>query len=121
MSSFSPIPLTPSMDKNTMISAINDAFRQIQAENRRQVITDENGNDIIVIGRQEDGSYNISMRDSDGREVLRIGPQPGGGYGFSMYDDANDERIRLGRQPDNTIKMVQTKPGSSILEAYGQG
>ena len=55
----SPIQLTPGMDQKTMVSAINDAFRQIESENRTKIIKDENGDNRIIIGRLPDGTYGI--------------------------------------------------------------
>lgn len=49
------------MPQNTLIDAINQNFRQIESESRRKVVTDENGYDRIIIGRQEDGTYSIKV------------------------------------------------------------
>jgi len=56
-----PLKLTESMPQNVMIDAINQNFRQIEGESRRKVVTDENGYDRIIIGRQEDGTYSIKV------------------------------------------------------------
>lgn len=56
-----PIQLTPNMDMATLVDAVNQNFRQIEAESRRKVITDEDGNDRIVIGKQENGDYAIKV------------------------------------------------------------
>jgi len=56
-----PLKLTESMPQNVMIDAINQNFRQIESESRRKVVTDENGYDRIIIGRQEDGTYSIKV------------------------------------------------------------
>lgn len=55
----SPIQLTPNMDMATMTAAINDVFRQIESENRTQVIRDENGINRIILGRLPDGTYGM--------------------------------------------------------------
>lgn len=47
------------MTKQVMVDAINQNFRQIEAESRRKVITDEDGNDRIVLGKLVDGTYNL--------------------------------------------------------------
>ncbi len=49
------------MPQNTLIDAINQNFRQIESESRRKVVTDENGYDRIIIGKQEDGTYSIKV------------------------------------------------------------
>lgn len=49
------------MDMNTLINALNQNFNQVQSQDRRKVITDENGNDRIIIGKQTDGKYNIRV------------------------------------------------------------
>ncbi len=57
----SPIKLTPTMDQNTMISVLNANFAQIESENRTKVITDENGDERILIGREPNGHYVIAI------------------------------------------------------------
>lgn len=52
-----PLKLTTSMPQNVMIDAINQNFNQIQLQDRRKVITDEDGTDRIVLGKLEDGTY----------------------------------------------------------------
>ena len=54
-----PIQLTPNMDIPTLVNAVNNNFRQIEAENRTKVIRDENGVDRIIIGRWPDGTYGL--------------------------------------------------------------
>lgn len=49
------------MPMNVLVDAINQNFRQIEDESRRKVFTDEDGNDTIIIGREEDGNYNIKV------------------------------------------------------------
>lgn len=57
----SPIQLTPGMDNAIMVSAINNNFRQIEAENRTKVIKDETGVNRIIIGRFPDGTYGLAI------------------------------------------------------------
>lgn len=57
----SPLKLTPTMSTQTMVDAINQNFRQIEAESRRKVVTDEDGVDRILIGKKEDGKYAIKV------------------------------------------------------------
>lgn len=59
-----PLKLTESMPQNVMIDAINQNFRQIEQESRRKVVTDENGYDRIIIGKQEDGTYSIKVSNT---------------------------------------------------------
>ncbi len=65
----SPIQLTPGMDNAIMVSAINNNFRQIEAENRTKVIKDETGVNRIIIGRFPDGTYGLAISIS-GVDVL---------------------------------------------------
>ncbi len=53
--------LSPNMDMNTLVSALNTNFNQLQAESRRKVVTDESGVDRIVIGKLESGDYGIEV------------------------------------------------------------
>ena len=65
----SPIQLAPGMDNAIMVSAINNNFRQIEAENRTKVIKDETGVNRIIIGRFPDGTYGLAISIS-GVDVL---------------------------------------------------
>lgn len=67
------IKLSPQMDMATLINALNTNFNQVQSQDRRKVITDEDGFDRIVIGKQEDGSYNIKV-SGDGKDVNTATP-----------------------------------------------
>lgn len=55
----SPIQLAPGMDQATMMSVINQNFRQIESENRTKVIRDEDGVNRIILGRMPDGTYGL--------------------------------------------------------------
>lgn len=55
----SPITLTPNMDSKTLVSSVNNNFKQIQDENRTKVIKDENGINRILIGKNPKGVYGI--------------------------------------------------------------
>lgn len=68
MSVPSYIKLSPQMDMATLINALNQNFNQIQSQDRRKVITDEDGFDRIVLGKQENGSYAIKVSE-DGKDV----------------------------------------------------
>lgn len=58
---FSPIQLTPNMDSATMVSVINENFRQLEAENRTKVIVDENGVSRVLEGRDPKGNYVLAV------------------------------------------------------------
>lgn len=57
MSVPSYIKLSPQMDMATLVNALNTNFNLIQSQDRRKVITDEDGTDRIVLGKLEDGTY----------------------------------------------------------------
>ena len=65
----SPIQLTPNMDMSTLTNALNDMFRQIESENRTQVIKDEDGKNRILIGRAPKGNYVVAI-SGEGVDVL---------------------------------------------------
>lgn len=92
--SLSVIPLGPGMDSATRDNAINNNFRQLEAENRTKTIKNESGKETITIGKQPDGKYS-----------------------FSFFDEDGDERIRIGTQPDGSVSMIVTKKGFDIHEA----
>lgn len=64
-----PIQLTPNMDMGTLTSTLNDMFRQIESENRTQVIKDEDGKNRILIGRSPKGNYVVAI-SKKGIDVL---------------------------------------------------
>jgi len=66
----SPIQLTPNMDINTLVTALNDMFRQIEADNRTQIIKDEDGKNRILIGRGPKGNYVVAI-SKKGVDVLQ--------------------------------------------------
>ena len=57
----SPIRATPNMSMADLVNAHNDLADQIEAENRTQVIRDENGVNRILIGRGPDGKYVVAI------------------------------------------------------------
>ena len=65
----SPIQLTPNMDMATLTTAINDMFRQVESENRTQVIKDEDGKNRILIVRAPKGNYVVAI-SKKGVDVL---------------------------------------------------
>ncbi len=65
----SPTQLTPNMDMSTLTNALNDMFRQIESENRTQVIKDEDGKNRILIGRAPKGNYVVAI-SKKGVDVL---------------------------------------------------
>lgn len=65
----SPIQLTPNMDMNTLTAAINDMMRQIEATNRTNIITDENGQKRAILGRAPNGEYLIAV-SAQGVDVI---------------------------------------------------
>lgn len=66
----SPIQLTPNMDINTLVTALNDMFRQIETNNRTQIIKDEDGKNRILIGRGPKGNYVVAI-SKKGVDVLQ--------------------------------------------------
>lgn len=66
----SPIQLTPNMDMNVLVTALNDMFRQIEADNRTQIIKDEDGKNRILIGRGPKGNYVVAI-SKKGVDVLQ--------------------------------------------------
>jgi hypothetical protein len=56
-----PIQLTPNMDMATLTNAINDMMRQLESENRTQIIKDETGKQRIILGRSPKGEYLIAV------------------------------------------------------------
>lgn len=67
---FSPIQLTPNMDTATLVSALNDMMRQLEAANRTQIIRDEDGVNRVLIGRDPKGNYVVAVTKK-GKDVLQ--------------------------------------------------
>ena len=66
---FSPIQLTPNMDTATLVNALNDMMRQLEAANRTQIIKDENGDNRILLGRDPRGRYIFAIT-IEGKDVV---------------------------------------------------
>jgi len=66
---FSPIELQPGADMNLLIQAVNDNFRQVASSNRTDIITDENGDQRILLGKQPNGEYGLYIT-KPGKDVL---------------------------------------------------
>ena len=47
------------MDMSTLVNALNQNFNQVQSQDRRKIITDENGTDRIILGKFPDGTYGL--------------------------------------------------------------
>lgn len=97
MSVPSYIKLSPNMDMATLVNALNQNFNQVQSQDRRKVITDEDGNDRIVIGKQTDGRYAIRTT------------QPG-----KDADSATNSELTF-NSDQNTFKIVGTGTISGTL------
>ena len=67
---FSPIQLTPNMNTATLVSALNDMMRQLEAANRTQIIRDEDGVNRVLIGRDPKGNYVVAVTKK-GKDVVR--------------------------------------------------
>ena len=67
---FSPIQLTPNMDTATLVSALNDMMRQLEAANRTQIIRDEDGVNRVLIGRDPKGNYIMAVT-VPGKDVVQ--------------------------------------------------
>lgn len=67
---FSPIQLTPNMDTATLVNALNDMMRQLEAANRTQIIKDEDGVNRVLIGRDPKGNYVVAVAKK-GKDVLQ--------------------------------------------------
>lgn len=91
------------MSQQVMVDAINQNFRQIEAESRRKVVTDEDGFDRILIGKKEDGKYAIKV-SAPGYDV----------------DDATDDQLVMSSDW-NMWKIIRsgeiTAPGATTRRA----
>ena len=67
---FSPIQLTPNMDTATLVNALNDMMRQLEAANRTQIIKDKDGVNRVLIGRDPKGNYVVAVTKK-GKDVLQ--------------------------------------------------
>ena len=93
----SVIPLGPGMDSATRDNAINNNFRQIEAENRTKTI-----------------------KNSEGKNQLTIGMYGNSRYGIVGYDLDGTPRILIGSAPsDGRIGIWVSKPGINVIEELG--
>ena len=59
----SPIQLTPNMDMQTLVNAINENFRQLELENRTKIMKDEEVTQRLLLGRAPNGEYLLAITD----------------------------------------------------------
>lgn len=69
MSVPSYIKLTPNMNTNTLVNALNQNFNQIQSQDRTKITTDENGINRILLGREPGGDYVLAIT-VPGKDVI---------------------------------------------------
>jgi len=87
MSVPSYIKLSPQMDMATLVNALNQNFNQVQSQDRRKVITDENGNDRIILGKRDDGTY--------GMKISEIGTSVGSATPTQIIFDSDNNLFKI--------------------------
>lgn len=65
------IRLQPGMDKDTMVSAINENFELLENLNRTQIFKDEKGVQRIILGRLPDGTWGLVISKT-GQDVVKL-------------------------------------------------
>lgn len=80
-----PIQLTPGMNQPTQNTIINNNFEKVKQDSITRIITDEDGNERILIGRRPDGTYGIDYA-LPGNSVKDASPDElGMSSRFNMY------------------------------------
>lgn len=64
------------MHTDTLVNAINDNFRQLEAENRVKAIRDADGKNRMIIGQWDANQYGILGSDAKGVRRILIGQNP---------------------------------------------
>ena len=101
---FSPIQLTPNMDTATLVNALNDMMRQLEAANRTKEIRNEEGENKILIGRNPNGQYGIYLEDN---VTMANGA-------IVVSENEDTARVIFGKLPDGSYGLVISKPGVDV-------
>lgn len=111
----SPIQLTPGMDSNSMISAINNNFRQIESENRTKIIKDEDGVKRVLMGRAPDGTYSLRV-SRDGVDVETAEPDE------LVFNSSNNlfKIVETGTTTITAPATTGTSTNSSVTHEVGK-
>ena len=65
------IKLTPNMRIETLVNALNTNFNQIQAQDRRTIIADQDGYNRVILGLLPDGTYGLVI-SKPGYDVVAV-------------------------------------------------
>lgn len=89
---------------------------------KRIVIQNSDGEDLIQLGKDDDGRWTLTFMDSGAHPVLRSGEFSDGLYGMQALDAAGDERVRIGEvAADNYGLRIKNAEGDTIYEVDDNG
>lgn len=89
---------------------------------RRIVIQSSDGQDLIQLGKDDDGRWTLTFLDDDGRVVLRSGEFAEGLYGMQALDGAGVERVRIGETASDDYGFrIRNSSGETIFEVDDGG
>jgi len=97
------------------------ADRAVMRE-KRIVIQDDDGQDLIQLGKDDDGRWTLTFLDANANPVLRSGEFSDGLYGMQALDSAGSDRLRIGEiDADNYGLRIKNRDGDTIYEVDDGG
>ncbi len=89
---------------------------------KRIVIQDDDGRDLIQLGKDDDGRWTLTFLDAGGNVVLKSGEYASGLYGMQALDAAGSDRVRIGEIAANDYGVrIKNRDGDTIYEVDDGG
>lgn len=89
---------------------------------KRIVIQSDDGQDLIQLGKDDDGRWTLTFLDATGNIVLKSGEYASGLYGMQALDAQGTDRVRIGEIDASDYGMrVKNRDGDTIFEVDDGG
>lgn len=85
-----PVPVLSGADDRIKDTVINENFRQFANQFRTNIIKDEDGNAVMIVGALPDGGYGLSF--SDGTTTFLTITRDG-----IILNDGTNDRVIIGK------------------------
>lgn len=84
--------------------------------NNNIVVSDSDGNDILLIGEREDGRTGLTVMDTSGNEILAVGKQANGKSNITLTNPAGENILRIGERDSGKVGLTAINDtGQDIL------
>lgn len=89
---------------------------------KRIVIQDTDGKDLIQLGKDSDGRWTLTFYDQDAHVVVRSGEFADGLYGMQALDNSENERVRIGELSSEQFGLrIRNTDDDVVYEVNNEG